>query len=78
MIAERQRRAGELIDQLASLADNLPVWDAEPEDQTVLLAMQDAAADLWDIWREIQVLRDLGGDIPRLSGCKPLPAGKLT
>ena len=52
---------GELVGCIAELADDLPNWtDAPPEEELQTFeALQDAADDLWILWREVQIQRDL-------------------
>ncbi len=52
---------GELATDIAELADDLPSWmDDPPEaDLQTFTALQDAAEDLWALWRKMQVENDL-------------------
>ncbi len=52
---------GELVTDIAELADDLPSWmDDPPEaDLQTFTALQDAAEDLWALWRETQIEKDL-------------------
>ncbi len=52
---------GELVGHIAELADTLPNWtDAPPEEELQIFeALQEAADDLWTLWREAQIQRDL-------------------
>ena len=59
MRAAREQRLDELVTRIATLADNLPMRDAEPEDLTTLVALQRATTELWTIWREVTVQNDL-------------------
>ena len=45
---------GELVACIAELADDLPVWMAdEALERQTFEALQDAADDLWALWREV-------------------------
>ncbi len=61
MCAQQERRIGELVAHIAELADDLPNWtDAPPEAELQIFeALQDAADDLWGLWREAQIQSDL-------------------
>ncbi len=52
---------GELVSCIAELADDLPNWtDTPPEEELQTFeALQDAADDLWTLWREVQIQSDL-------------------
>ncbi len=52
---------GELVGCITELADDLPNWtDAPPEEELqTFQALQDAADDLWVLWREMQIEKDL-------------------
>ncbi len=61
MNTQQERQLGELVVDLGELADALPSWmDDPPEaDLKTFEALQDAANDLWALWREMQVEKDL-------------------
>ena len=52
---------GELVASVYDLAEDLPNWmDAPPKaDLQTFEALQEAAENLWGLWRELQVERDL-------------------
>ncbi len=56
-----ERRMGELVAHIADLADDLPTWmDAPPKaDLQTFEALQEAAENLWTLWREVQIESDL-------------------
>jgi hypothetical protein len=57
----KERQLAELAAEIAELADGLPSWmDDPPEaDLKTFEALQDASNDLWALWREMQVEKDL-------------------
>ncbi len=61
MNIEQERQLGELVADLGELANALPSWmDDPPEaDLKTFEALQDASNDLWALWREMQVEKDL-------------------
>ena len=61
MNAQQEQRICELVAHIAKLADVLPSWmDDPPEaDLQTFTALQDAAEDLWALWREMQIGKDL-------------------
>ena len=61
MRAQQERRVGELVVRVAELADDLPNrMDAPPKEELQTFeALQDAADDLWTLWREVQIQSDL-------------------
>ena len=61
MQAHQERRIGELVARIADLADYLPNWMDEPPEAELQIfeALQDAAVDLWTLWREKQIESDL-------------------
>ena len=61
MNAEQERQLGELAWDLGELADALPNWTDDPPeaDLKTFTALQVAAENLWSLWREIQVEKDL-------------------
>ena len=52
---------GELVASVYDLAAELPDWmDAPPKaDLQTFEALQESAENLWTLWRELQVERDL-------------------
>ncbi len=61
MRAQQERRMGELVASIYDLAADLPDWmDAPPKaDLQTFESLQEAAGNLWGLWRELQVERDL-------------------
>ncbi len=61
MCTQQERRIGELVAHIAELADDLPGWMDEPPeaDLQTFTALQDAADDLWTLWRGMQIEKDL-------------------
>ncbi len=61
MNTQQERHLGELVTDIAELADDLPSWmDDPPEaDLQTFTALQDAAEDLWTLWRGMQIKKDL-------------------
>ncbi len=61
MQPHQERCVGELVARIADLADDLPGWtDGPPEAELrTFEALQDAADDLWTLWREAQIQSDL-------------------
>ncbi len=61
MQPHQERRVGELVARIADLADYLPGWLDEPPEAELRTfeALQDAADDLWALWREVQIESDL-------------------
>ncbi len=61
MQPQQEQRIGELVVHIAELADDLPSWtDGVPEAELQTFeALQDAADDLWALWREMQIESDL-------------------
>ncbi len=61
MNTQQERQLGELAVDLGELADALPSWmDGPPEaDLKTFEALQDAAENLWALWREMQVENDI-------------------
>ncbi len=61
MNAQQEQRIGELVAHISELADVLPGWtDGPPEAELrTFEALQDAADDLWTLWREMQIESDL-------------------
>ena len=61
MCPHQEQRAGELVTRIADLADYLPNWMDEPPEGELQIfeALQDAAEDLWALWREMQIESDL-------------------
>ena len=61
MHAQQERRVGELVALIAELADDLPTWmDAPPAAELQTFeALQEAAENLWALWREVQTQSDL-------------------
>ena len=61
MNAQQERQLGELVADLGELAEALPSWiDDPPEaDLKTFEALQKAAENLWALWREAQVEKDL-------------------
>ena len=61
MCARQDRRISELVADISGLADDLPSWLDDPPkaDLQIFEALQDAADDLWTLWREMQIEKDL-------------------
>ena len=61
MNPQQERHVGELVARIADLADELPSWMDEPPeaDLQTFTALQDAAENLWTLWREMQIEKDL-------------------
>ena len=71
MNTQQERHMGDLADCLVQLVDLLPTWlDAPPaedeeassqflKDLEIFGDLDDAASDLWVLWREVQVEKDL-------------------
>ncbi len=50
---------GELVTDIIELADALEWLDLKPDEAQTLEALQDAAENLWALWREMQVEKDV-------------------
>ena len=61
MNAQQEQRIGELVAHISEMADVLPGWtDAPPEAELQIFeSLRDAADDLWALWREMQIEKDL-------------------
>ncbi len=61
MQPHQEQRIGELVARISDLADELPSWMGDPPDADLqtFTALQDAADDLWTLWREKQIESDL-------------------
>ena len=56
-----EQRLGELTENIVQLTEQLPTWlDTPPaEDLQTFEELENAATDLWTLWRHMQVKRDL-------------------
>ena len=59
MQPQQERQLGELVTDIIELADALEWLDLKPDEAQTLEALQDAADDLWALWREMQVEKDV-------------------
>ena len=61
MQPHQEQRISELVVRIADLADCLPNWTDEPPEGELQIfeALQDAAEDLWALWREKQIEIDI-------------------
>ena len=61
MQPHQEQHIGELVARIAALADDLPGWLDEPPEAELQIfeALQDTADDLWALWREMQIEKDL-------------------
>ena len=52
---------GDLVERILQLTDQLPTWqEATPaKDLETFEGLDDAATTLWNLWREVQVEKDL-------------------
>ena len=61
MNAQQERRIGELTEDILQLADRLPWYGSglPDNDLETIEELDSTAENLWNLWREVQVEKDL-------------------